>query len=261
MGERLEVRTVRPHFEDAWRRRFVDRGGRFEDEAGIAGWSATGLDARFRRFAELFPGVARGAVWVDAGCGAGTYTRHIQEDGALAIGVDYSAPSLAKARNASSRPGLWVAADVKQLPLARGRAEGVLCFGVMQALAAPEPALRELTGLLRSGGVLWVDGLNRWCLPNLLTGLKRTLLRQPKHLRYDGPWALKRHLRAMGLGDISLYWLPLVPGRFRRLQAWLEHPVSRRLFHRIPLLGLLFSHSFILVARRPGANGSTDGEP
>ena len=30
---------MRSGFEDAWRRRFVERGSRFRDEAEIAGWS------------------------------------------------------------------------------------------------------------------------------------------------------------------------------------------------------------------------------
>lgn len=242
--------AVRPQFEDAWRRRFVERGGRFRDEAGVAGWSATGLDARLRRFAALWPGARQGALWVDAGCGAGTYVRHLLLAGATAVGVDYSTPSLRRARGAADQQGYWVAADVKFLPLAPGRAEGILCFGVMQALDSPDPALEELWSVLRPGGELWVDALNGWCLPNLLVRLKRRLLGQPRHLRYDSPAALRRRLRKLGARP-KLHWLPLVPGRFRRMQRWLEQPLAQWLFRRVPLVGLVLSHSFILVARRP----------
>lgn len=238
-------------FEDAWRRRFARRGATCHDEAGIAGWSSSGLDGRFRRFRKLWARASAGDLWLDAGCGAGTYSRYLRGEGLRVLGVDYSPPSLAKAREFEAGEGWWVAGDVKRLPLPPESVDGVLCFGVMQALEDPEPAVRELLAVTRPGGVVWLDGLNRWCLPNLLRELRRKLRARAPHLRYDGPWALKRALLRGGAECVDLYWLPLAPGRFTVLRRLFEHPATQRLFGMIPPLGMLASHSFILVARRP----------
>jgi len=241
---------MRSRFEDAWRRRFVERGSRFHDEAEVAGWSHTGLDTRFRRFRGLWGDERASGLWLDAGCGAGTYTRYLRAAGAEVLGLDYSAPSLARARGLDDGRGCWVAGDVKRLPLAPASVDGVLCFGVMQALEDPEPALRALMGVIRPGGSCWVDGLNRWFLPTLLRELARALRGCPPHLRYDGPWALRRALLAAGADRVEVHWLPMAPARFPRLRALLEHGMTRSALRICPPLGLLCSHSFILVARK-----------
>lgn len=41
-------------FEKLWRKRFENFAARAEDDAGIAGWSTTGLDARLRKFKEIW---------------------------------------------------------------------------------------------------------------------------------------------------------------------------------------------------------------
>lgn len=241
---------TRPSFEERWRSRFVQRGTHFADEAAIAGWSRAGLDARFKRFLDLWPGDAPGSLWVDAGCGAGTYARHLLDGGLRVVALDYSSPSLAKARQRAGGRGLWVAGDLGRLPLRSGVADGVLCFGVMQTLERPGPALESLFSVLRPGGVLWVDALNRWCLPNALVTLKRWLLREPQHLRYDGPRALRRQVIEAGASGVALHWLPLMPASLARGRWLLEHPALRWAFRHIPLMGLLLSHSFVLVAYR-----------
>lgn len=85
-------------FEAASRTRFEEFASIRDDDAGIAGWSAAGLDARVRRFTGLWRPGAAGKRWLDAGCGAGTYTRHLFEHGDDVVGVDYSLPATRKAR-------------------------------------------------------------------------------------------------------------------------------------------------------------------
>lgn len=244
---------MRSRFEDTWRHRFVERGSRFHEEADVAGWSRTGLDTRFRRFRRLWAGAEADGLWLDAGCGAGTYTRYLRSVGAEVVGLDYSAPSLAKARAIDSGRGWWVAGDVKRLPLPRASVDGVLCFGVMQALEDPRPAVEAMMEVTRVGGTCWVDGLNRWFLPNLLREVARIVRGRPRHLRYDGPWALARALRVAGGDRVELHWLPMAPPRFARLRGLLEHEMTTKLLRICPPLGLVCSHSFILVARKgPG---------
>ena len=49
----------KPGFEQEWRSRFIEFADLRDDDAGIAGWSTTGLDARFRFFRSLWRGAVR----------------------------------------------------------------------------------------------------------------------------------------------------------------------------------------------------------
>lgn len=237
-------------FEQHWRRRFERYADLRDDDAGIAGWSTTGLAARVRHFERHWRGAPAGSLWADIGCGAGTYTRLLAGQGLRVIGTDYSAPTLAKAARRGGATA-WVQADVTRLPFGSGTLDGVLCFGVMQALSASAPALAEIARVVRPGGALWVDALNRWCLPHLLGVLWRRLRGRPAHLRYESPWQLRAAARSLGLRRIRLLWLPILPAGLQRWQPLIESRVAVALFAALPPLGALLSHSFVLVAEAP----------
>lgn len=94
-------------FEQRWRRRFAQRGAQLDDDAGIAGWTPTGLAGRVRQFRTLWSMSARApGRWLDIGCGAGTYTRLLHAEGHQVAGLDYSAPSYTRpGRAAGGYPG------------------------------------------------------------------------------------------------------------------------------------------------------------
>lgn len=239
-------------FEQRWRRRFTQRGAQLDDDAGIAGWTPTGLAGRVRQFKALWSSTAHPpGRWLDIGCGAGTYTRLLHSEGHQVVGLDYSPPSLHKAQGRSPAGIPWLAADIHRLPLPDAVADGVLCFGVMQALAGPQEALAEIHRVLRPGGEAWVDALNARCLPTVWREHRRRRAGAPPHLRYDAPEAFLESARAAGLAPVDLHWLPLLPGRLAPLQGIAEWGASRWLLERIPTLGARMSHSFILRARRP----------
>lgn len=238
-------------FEDRWRSRFGRYGASHDDDASIAGWTSTGLAARLRHFATHWKPDPPGALWLDAGCGAGTYTRFLTQQGMRAIGMDYSLPSLVKANARGGALG-WANADVKRLPVEPGAFDGALCFGVTQALADSTPAVRELLAALRPGGVLWIDALNARCALHMVSNGLRRLRGRPDHLRYESPRRLRRIMEAAGASEVRLIWLPIVPGRWQRFQAILESRPVARLLHAVPPLGALLSHSFVLVATKAG---------
>lgn len=239
-------------FEQRWRRRFVERGAHLEDDAGIAGWTRTGLSSRLRQFEYWWRRAQPpdGGLWLDIGCGAGTYTRLLHAEGRRAVGLDYSPPSVGKARARSPAGIDWLAADIHNLALPSATADGILCFGVMQALSEPVPALAEMARVLGPEGELWVDALNARCLPTRLQEYRRRRAGRPAHLRYDTRKSLEQAAREAGLEPVALYWLPLAPGRLARLQGLLESRPTRGLMKALPVLASGLSHSFILRARR-----------
>jgi ubiquinone/menaquinone biosynthesis C-methylase UbiE len=240
-------------FEDSWRSRFKEFAEDRDDDAGIAGWSRTGLDARVRRFVGLWKAPAVGGQWLDAGCGAGTYSRILSRHGISVIGADYSFPTLLKAKRRSADPIAYAVTDVRYLPFRNDSFDGALCFGVTQALARSDEAVRALASVVRPGGQVWIDALNRACLVHVLAALRRGINGQPMHLRYESPAALKRLMRAHGLERVRLHWLPILPARLQRFQGWLETPPARWVFRFVPCVGLLVSHSFIVSAEKPAS--------
>lgn len=119
------------------------------------------LGADHRRLAALLcPGLAV----LDVGCGTGAITRGIAEavgPEGRAVGVDVDAAMIEAAR-AGHRgvPGLsFYVVDVYALPF-RGEFDIVAAARVLQWLAEPEAALREMTKALRRGGRLVVLDYN-----------------------------------------------------------------------------------------------------
>lgn len=241
----------RPAFENAWRRRFEEFAEIRDDDAGIAGWSAQGLETRMRAFLRLWSGARPGSFWLDAGCGAGTYSRHLARQGLEVLGLDYSAVTAAKAKARDTEGCMWGVADVTRLPLRPGSCDGVICFGVMQALSQSDIAVAELSSQLRPGGEVWIDVLNANCIANLWIRLSRWLRGRPRHLRYESPRRVRRLMEEAGLVDVRLHWIPIVPSRLKIFQPAAESTVCRFLLDHVPGLGVWLSHSCMLVGRKP----------
>ena len=249
-----------PRFEDQWRTRFEEFAELRDDDAGIAGWSPTGLDARIRRFLSLWKPAATGR-WLDAGCGAGTYTSILRKHGLEVVAIDYSLPTLRKAASRNLDVVGLLAADVRQLPFRNEHFDGVLCFGVNQALADSRPAVEELSRQVKPGGELWIDALNRWCLANLYESVRRRYRGRPVHLRYESPRQIRRLLRECGFTNVGVHWMPIAPGHSQRLQRMIESRAVQGLLRRLPPLGLLISHSFVVHGRKgPTSTSRSDAQ-
>lgn len=245
--ERRDVE--RAGFEEGWRSRFHDYAESSDDDAGIAGWSTTGLDARVRRFQELWKPCTAGR-WLDAGCGAGTYSRLMRLRGLEVVAVDYSLPTLRKAAARGLDTATLAVADVRRLPFRPGTFDGALCLGVTQALAESAGAVRELAAQVKPGGELWLDALNRWCVVHAYDLLKRRVRGYRSHLRYESPIRLKRTLEVAGFTKVQVYWMPILPSRWYGLQKLIESRPVAALLRFLPLLGPLLSHAFIIRAER-----------
>lgn len=240
-----------PDFEKRWRERFEEFATLRDDDAGIAGWSSAGLEARFRNFLRVLQGPAHGQSWLDAGCGAGTYSRHLASLGLNVVGLDYCLPAAAKAKARDTGNCCWAVADVTRLPLRPGGFDGVICFGVIQALARSEPAIRELVAQVKDGGEIWVDALNGMCVANVLQRLSRWVRGKPAHLRYESPHRIKRLMNETGLDAVEIYWIPILPAPLRVFQSVAESVFVCTLLRNVPGLGVLLCHSCMLSGVKP----------
>ncbi|WP_440997119.1 class I SAM-dependent methyltransferase [Arhodomonas sp. SL1] len=241
MGRKLPA-----DFERQWRTRFErfarDGGG----EAAVAGWTESGLSTRVDAFATRFPAAA--GSWLDAGCGAGTYVNVLHERGAAyVVGLDYSRPSLKRAREFVAHPQSgWLAGDVRALPFPDGCFDGVLCFGVTQTLRASDGLLEELVRVVRPGGEIWMDGLNDRCLADRAARLWARARGGVPRLRLERAVRLADGLRSLGCRDLETHWVPVIPARWPRWARWVMTRAGGG-----PLQPWL-SHSFLIRAFRAG---------
>ncbi len=248
--------SERAAFEKSWQERFEEFAALRDDDAGIAGWLTTGLETRLRFFQRLWQKAPANALYADIGCGAGTYSRWLADNGLRVVGVDYSCLTLEKARVRDPQRIAYCAADATRLPFADASFDGALCFGVLQAVYDSEPVLRELARITKPGGEVWIDALNAHALAARWDMLRRRFRGKPMHLRYEAPRRLLRQMCGAGFDGVRVQWLPIFPHNLHKLQAFCEKAPTRRMLRACPWLASPISHSVVLQGIRARDRGA-----
>jgi 2-polyprenyl-6-hydroxyphenyl methylase/3-demethylubiquinone-9 3-methyltransferase len=111
---------------------------------------------------EWFGDRLAGALVVDLGCGGGLLAEPLAESGARVLGLDLSHRSL---RTAASRPStrgrFYVRADLARSPVAGGIADIAILADVLEHVPDVEAAVAEAARVLKPGGLLYVNTINR----------------------------------------------------------------------------------------------------
>jgi len=132
------------------------------DERSHAFRSLHGVNRfRSRLLEEWFGERIRGARVVDLGCGGGLLAQKMLERGASVVGVDLSHASLRAARAHLDGSSLFVQGDATCAPLHPGCADLVLMADLLEHVCDPALPLREAARLLCSGGLAYVNTINR----------------------------------------------------------------------------------------------------
>jgi 2-polyprenyl-6-hydroxyphenyl methylase/3-demethylubiquinone-9 3-methyltransferase len=119
-----------------------------------------------RARARLIPPAGReGAVLVDLGCGGGLLAPHLAGKGYRHIGVDFLQSALEQARAHGVDA---VLADVTRLPFASGCADVVSAGELLEHVDDVPATVREACRILRPGGWLVLDTLNRTALATFM---------------------------------------------------------------------------------------------
>ena len=104
------------------------------------------------------PDALKGALVLDAGCGAGRFAEVALEAGATLVALDYSTAVDACWSNFAFHPRLHlVQGDIYRLPFAPGTFDFVYSFGVLQHTPDVERAFKSLVPHVKPGGRLAVD--------------------------------------------------------------------------------------------------------
>ncbi len=132
-----------------------------------------------RNAAFLLPHLRPGMRLLDAGCGPGSITIGLAEaipplhgeQAGEATGIDASPGAIDAARALAAERGAanvrFEVADVHALPFADATFDAAFCHALLQHLADPPAALREMRRVLKPGGVIGVadadhDGFVMW---------------------------------------------------------------------------------------------------
>jgi len=139
----------------------------FFDDLYLDHWTV-GLDPTGRAsveaaFIERALGLAAGSRVLDACCGEGRHCRELKRRGFEPVGVDQSAPSIARAR-AADAAGTYLLCDVRDLACDAEFDAAInmfTAFGYFSDEAEHRRMLAALARSLKPGGRLFMDLLNR----------------------------------------------------------------------------------------------------
>ena len=102
--------------------------------------------------------VLRSELILEAGSGAGRFTRILAEAGAEVVTFDYStAIDANKANNDTFSNITFLQCDIFDMPFKEGAFERVFCHGVLQHTPDPEQAFYRLSDKVKPGGTISID--------------------------------------------------------------------------------------------------------
>lgn len=215
----------------------------WDDYAAFYDWeNAQTVQRRDVRFWQRLALAAEGPV-LELGCGTGRIAVPVARSGAALIGIDRSAPMLARARRKLRRVRLagsaaLVLGDIRHLPFRRGRFPLVMApYGILQSLTRERDlraTLESVARVLPRGGRFGIDlvpDLPRWAeydgrktLQGIMNGARVSLVesvRQDRARRltiFDQHYVMargaERHVRRFSLTFRTLS----VPQMARRLE-------------------------------------------
>ena len=194
----------------------------------------------------------QGKVVLDLGCAGGFMAEALALRGAQVTGIDPAAHAIEAARAHARQEDLRIGYDVgvgEALPYDTGSFDAVVCVDVLEHVAELDKVLSEVARILRPGGLLLFDTINRNPLARLATiTIAENVLRLLPRGTHDPSMFIKPgELRAVMQGA------GLVPGAVTGLGPC---GINRRFdltFGPLPLTAILYMGS----ARKPDLTNGT----
>ncbi len=175
---------------------------------------------RFKFFDRFIPSWA-GLRVLDLGCGGGLTAEVLAERGAIVIGMDCSLPSLRVARRhaAGDLAIGYAGGDAGALALADRSVDVVVCVDVLEHVPSVPRVLAECARVLKPGGWLLFDTINRtWLARLVVVWLLEQVVRTIPHGTHDWrmfitPTEMRAYLDSSGFGDLTLRGFDVVGRR------------------------------------------------
>lgn len=106
----------------------------------------------------------RGRRVLDVGCGGGYLSEELAGAGLEVTGIDLSHRSIQAARNHAQSQGLrieYLPAAAEALPFAEASFDFICCCDVLEHVPDPDVVIREISRVLKTGGLFFYDTINR----------------------------------------------------------------------------------------------------
>lgn len=140
-----------------------------------------------------------GLTVLDIGCGSGRYLRELRDRGANPMGLDLSAPMLARARQITSRVAR---ANLCALPVDSMAVDVIVCGLALGDVPNLETALAEMARALRPGGCIVYSVVHPLGGPR---GWERTFEADGRQLAIDGFWhTMEDHRQACAAAGLEI---------------------------------------------------------
>ena len=159
---------------------------------------------------DLLPSGA-GTRVLDVGCGDGRHIVEAVRRGSFAVGVDYDAAELRKARERIGDEYVdLVVADASRLPFRDATFDAVICTETLEHLPDDDGALSEIARLLGGGGIL-LGAVPSHFTETLYWRLSRGYWNTPGgHVRIYRPRTLASSLAANGLAMDNVHYVHFI---------------------------------------------------
>lgn len=159
---------------------------------------------------ELLPSGASSRV-IDVGCGDGRHIVEAARRGCFAVGLDYDADELRRARERIGAHRIdLVVGDASRLPFRDGVFDALICTETLEHLPDDAGAVREIARLLRPGGTLH-GAVPSHFTELLFWQLSRGYWHTPGgHVRIYRPRQLVGQLAASGLRVVDVRYVHFV---------------------------------------------------
>jgi len=163
-GRAITIRNgvIRFRESDGYNDSFAIQWTKYRD-AQLDHLNATSLTRdRFLRESGWLLEALRDEIILEAGSGAGRFTRILAEAGATLVTFDYSSAVDANIEtNGGYANVAFMQCDIFDMPFRDGVFDRVFCHGVLQHTPDPRGAFMHLSRVLRPGGVMSIDVYHR----------------------------------------------------------------------------------------------------
>ena len=149
--------VIRFRDDSGYNRSFAMQWGHFRTNQ-LDEVNGTSLSAK--RFFETGWSAAElaGKTVLEAGCGAGRFTRILANAGARLVSFDFSAAvDVNRKKNAGFPRVVFAQCDIFDMPFRQGAFDFVFCHGVLQHTPDPAAAFQHLVRMLAPGGRISID--------------------------------------------------------------------------------------------------------
>jgi len=245
------------NFDEEWRSRFQRFGQGYDADHRVSGWSKVGLQRRLSLFTQLLAeqNLQNSSKILDVGCGAGTYVRLLRGKGYNVIGLDYSFPSLQRARAADfQKSGIYLEGDAYCLPFPDEIFDLVISIGTFQAMGDPQRAVKEMVRVLRPNGLVVVECLNGRGITSLVTTMMQKVRGTAPGVRTYTPKHLEGWLSIFGVTLVKQEGVYLPPRGLTLFRRLFDLRVTNFILTGSGWLSLLLAHAFLLVGKKTGIN-------